>query len=278
MTRVMHDAAVRAWLAVIVGGSIAAATLLVDGWRPGKLPVDAVALVGERAIARADWLRAVAAVESDRGRALEPAERERVLQHLIDEELLLQHALDSDFVRDDPGLRKTVIAALVEAGTQGEPPDEAAARALFEQHPDDFSGAARQRVAVLQLRPGATPPAPDQIAAALRGGDPPASLRVLELPTGALSPPQLAQRVGGSLAQALTAAPVDHLVGPVIVAGAKSYAMVLERSVERPRYEDVADAVRSELARRQADRALARLLQSLRTDTSIRIAADAQPR
>ncbi len=277
MTRVMHDPGVRAWLAVVLGGGIAAGVLLVDGWRPGGLPVDAVALVGERPIARADWLRAIAAVESDRHRALEPEERARVLEHLIDEALLLQHALDSDFVRNDPGLRKTVIAALVEAGTQGRPPDEAAARALFERHPEDFAGAARLRVAVLQLNPGQTPPSPDDIGAALRSGVSPKSMRWLDLPAAPLAPPQLAQRIGGSLAQALIAAPVEQLVGPVTAAGATCYAMVLERRIDRPRYEDVAEAVRSALSRREADAALARLLQSLRTEIPVRVAADARP-
>ncbi|TJY62258.1 hypothetical protein E4T66_08545 [Sinimarinibacterium sp. CAU 1509] len=272
----MHDSVPQAWLAVLVGGGIAAAVLLHDGWRPGGLPVDAVALVGERPIARADWLRAVAAVESDRGRVLEPDDRERVLEHLIDEELLLQHALDSDFVRNDPGLRKTVIAALVEAGTQGRPPDEAEARALFEQHPEDFAGAARLRVVVLQLKPGQAPPSQDDISAALRSGVSPPSMRRLDLPAAPLAPPQLAQRVGGSLAQALTTASVDQLIGPVNAAGATCYAMVLERRIDRPRYEDVAEAVRGALSRREADQALARLLQSLRTEIPIRMAADAQ--
>ncbi len=276
MTHVMRDSVARAWLAVVGGGAIAAAVLLYSGWRPGGLPVNAVAQVGEHAIDRADWLRAVAAVEADRDRALDAGERARVLQHLIDEELLLQHALNSRFVRDDPGLRKTIIAALVEASTQGAEPDEAAARALFEQNPEAFGGAPRLRVTALRVRPGLTAPSQQQIAVALRGGPTQAALQLLDLPTTLLPLPQLAQRIGGSLAQTLISAPTDAVIGPLQVAGASTYAMVRERSVDRPRYEDVADAVRAEWSHRQADRALAGLLQSLRTDTPIRIAADAR--
>ena len=66
------------------------------------------------------WLRAIQAVETDRGAPLDGISRRAILQRLIDEELLFQHAIDSGLARNDPGLRKTLIAGLVDATTAGE--------------------------------------------------------------------------------------------------------------------------------------------------------------
>lgn len=255
---------------------LAGATLLADGWRGAGLPADAVALVDDHPIARADWLRAVHAVESDRGRSLDATERAQVLRRLIDEELLFQHAVGGGLVRNDPGLRKTVIAGLIDAATAGGTADEAAARDLFERDPAYFAAQMRLRVAGLRLPAGQQAPSPTAILAALGTGEVPAPLQPLDLPDAALPLAQLAQRLGGGATEALRHAKVGELVGPLPAANGSHYLSVIERQADSPRYEDVAEAVRSELARRNAEAALDRLLQTLRRDTPIVISADAR--
>ena len=65
-------------------------------------------------------------------------------------------------MRQDPGLRKTVIAGLIDAASGVDRVDEAAARALFEQDPGYFAAQPRLRVAALgiaaDLPPGEDPP------------------------------------------------------------------------------------------------------------------------
>lgn len=257
-----------AWASVLLGGLLAAGSLLYEG-RPGRLPADAVALVGSQSIGRAQWLRAVQAVEGDLGRPLEAGERRAVLDKLIDEELLFQHALDSGLARDEPGLRKTLIAALIDASTAGGTVDEAGARALFAADPGRFAAQPRLRVAAVQA-PGDAKR--DSLRAVLRGEQaPPPDWRRVALPEQALSLPQLGHYLGGSATEALRHAPLGELIGPLQTGAQTQYLLVLARQADAPVYEDVAEAVRAEWARREAERALAELLQRLRRNASLRV-------
>ena len=256
-----------AWASVLLGGLLAAGSLVYEG-RPGRLPADAVAVVGSQGIARAQWLRAVQAVEGDLGRALTAPERRAVLDRLIDEELLFQHALASGLARDDPGLRKTLIAALIDASTAGGTVDETAARALFAADPGRFAAQPRLRVRAVQAPADADRTA---LLAALREGRLASGWRRVDLPDQALPLPQLAQRLGGSAAEALRRAAVDELIGPLESSGVSLYLLLRERQADAPAYEDVAEAVRAEWARRAAEQALAELLRRLRGEARIRI-------
>ncbi|MEQ1438222.1 hypothetical protein AAG565_02565 [Fontimonas sp. SYSU GA230001] len=258
-----------AWAAVLLGSLIAAVTLYVDG--RDALPADAVAMVGSQPILRSQWLRAVQAVEADRGAPLDAPARRAILQRLIDEELLFQHAIDSGLARNDPALRKTLVAGLVDATTAGAAVDENDARALFEQDPAYFSAQARLRIGAV-LAPADTAADDARLAAALRDGDVRAPLRAIELPAQALTLPQIAQRLGGSAAELLRTAERGRVLGPLRGGDARLYLMLHERLADMPRYDQVADAVRTELSRRQAEAALERLLVTLRSSTPVRTA------
>ncbi|TAJ50604.1 MAG: hypothetical protein EPO48_16100 [Nevskiaceae bacterium] len=257
-----------AWASVLLGGLLAAGSLLYEG-RPGRLPGDAVALVGAQSIGRAQWLRAVQAVEGDLGRPLEASERRAVLDKLIDEELLFQHALDSGLARDEPGLRKTLIAALIDASTAGGQVDEAGARALFAADPGRFAAQPRLTVAAVQAPGDANRAA---LLAMLRGKQAaPPGWQAVALPEQALSLSQLAHYLGGGASEALRQAAVDELIGPLQTGTRTQFLLVLARQADAPAYEDVAEAVRAEWARREAERALAALLQRLRRNASLRV-------
>ncbi len=266
-----------AWLSVLAGGLLAGAALLLDSWRGPGLPAGSVALVGEHTISREEWLRALQSVQGDSGRQLDAAARARILQRLVDEELLFQHALASGLVRDEPGLRKTVIAALVDGATSGGTADDAAARALFDSQPQRFAPQPRLRVTALLLPAGAQAPDAVLLRNALEQGRAPAPLLPVTLPDTALPVSRLAQYLGGGAVAALQSAQPGQLLGPLPAGDARLYLLLRERQQDVPRYEDVAEAVRSDLARQQADAALARLLEQLRRDIPVKIAADAQP-
>ncbi|WP_281784729.1 SurA N-terminal domain-containing protein [Sinimarinibacterium flocculans] len=269
-----------AWLAVAAGGLLAALSLLYEG-RGKPLPAGAAAVVGDQAIGRDQWQRAVQAVEGDRARALDGEERRAVLDRLIDEELLFQHALDSGLVRDDPGLRKTLVAALIDATTAGGAVDEDAARALFARDPAYF--AAQPRLAVVAVRTNDAASRDDATAVrevlqdALREGRPlPAGFEPVALPEEPLPLPQIAQRLGGAAASALHRAAAGELLGPFAQGRGALYVLLRQRYADTVRYEDVADAVRSEWQRREAEKALEVLLTELRRDAAIRYASDAR--
>ncbi|WP_162932164.1 hypothetical protein [Solimonas sp. K1W22B-7] len=266
-----------AWLSVLAGGLLAGAALLWDSWRGPGLPAGSVALVGEHTISREEWLRALQSVQGDSGRALDAAARARILQRLVDEELLFQHALASGLVRDEPGLRKTVIAALVDGATAGGTTDEAATRALFDRQPQRYAPQPRLRVAALLLPAGAQAPDAALLRSALEQGQATAPLLPVTLPDTALPVSRLAQYLGGGAVAALQSAQPGQLLGPLPAGDAQLYLLLRERQQDSPHYEDVAEAVRSDLARQQADAALARLLEQLRRDIPVKIAPDAQP-
>jgi hypothetical protein len=265
-----------AWLAVAAGGLLAALSLLYEG-RGKPLPPGIAARVGEQGIARDQWQRAVQSVEFDRGRMLGTDERRAVLDRLIDEELLFQHVIDSGLVRDDPGLRKTLIAALIDATTAGSAIDEDAARALFDRDPGYFAAQPRLQVAAARrVEPEA---GIDEAAlqAALASDEPlPPGFERVVLPQMPIPLTQLAQRLGGSAANALHRAVVGELTGPIAQGDGVLFVVLRARFADAVRYEEVAQAVRTEWQRREAEAALAALLDELRTDASIRYADDAR--
>jgi hypothetical protein len=265
-----------AWFAVAAGGLLAALSLLYEG-RGKSMPAGSVALVGDQAIARDQWQRAVQSVESDRGRALDAAERRAVLERLVDEELLFQHALDSGLARDDPGLRKTLIAALIDATTAGGTADEADMRALFERDPGYFAAQPRLQVVAVRLAADAQLSDTEALRDALRHDAAlPDGVERIALPAEALPLPQLAQRLGGSAATALLRAEVGELIGPLAYGQASLFLLLRARYADAVRYEEVVDAVRSEWQRRAAETALTALLAELRRDASLRYADDAR--
>jgi hypothetical protein len=117
----------------------------------------------------------------------------------------------------------------------------------------------------------------EHVLQALRDGtaDPP--LQQVGLAQAPLPLAQLAQHLGGSAVEALRTAAPGAVVGPLPAGSERElWLMLHERLADTPRYEDVAAAVRSEWARREAEAALERLLQTLRRATAIRVAEDLQ--
>ena len=144
-----NAAAAPRWL--LVAGLAAGAALGALGLRaapaPG-LPPGAVARVDRQPILREAWLRAVAAVASDRRAPLTAADERHILERLIDEELLVQHGVALGLVERDARLRSTLVSEVMQATTLAArvEPDEADLRALYDAQRERFTPAARLRV------------------------------------------------------------------------------------------------------------------------------------
>ncbi len=74
-----------------------------------------VALVGDSVIGRDELERALVAVDSDRRARIDEAVRDHVLSRLIDEELLLQAAIDIGLEAEDGAVRRVMIDAMIAA-------------------------------------------------------------------------------------------------------------------------------------------------------------------
>jgi hypothetical protein len=256
-----------AWAAIVAGTLLALGSFALAP--PRDLPAGVAAMVGEQAIGIGEWQRAITAVEGDRGAALDAAGRSALLDRLIEEELLRQHALASGLARDDPALRKALVRAVLDAlqrSVEAEAADPAALRAFAAANPGYFS--AQPRLALRAARGPA--PAPRALLAAALCGDavlPPGFAR-LPIPDGPVPATRLAGYAGARLAEAARAAPVDTLHGPV------GDAWLCVRAREAPTATADEAAVREEFLRRRAESLTAALLASLREDIAI-VRADA---
>jgi len=138
--------------AALVAGAALGVALAVRGVvRPSRvvdaLPATAVALVGDTPISEAEYSRAIAAVESDRrDHQVEPELRRHVLDRLVEEELLVQGALELGLPTRDPRLRGQIATTMLD-GVVGEPlpaPDDATLRAFHEARAASWPGPDRR--------------------------------------------------------------------------------------------------------------------------------------
>src|SRR5262245_32017925 len=137
-----------------VGAALAAAGLTVSA-HSGALPAGVVAMVNGQPIATEDYARMLQAVASDKRDPLSGADRQHVLDRIIEEELLVQRGLDLGLARQDRRVRSdlitTVIDGVVSDANEREPNDEEVA-AFFSANRDFFAGPGRIRMRQVFVR------------------------------------------------------------------------------------------------------------------------------
>lgn len=256
--------AIPRWLLIIglIGGAAVATAGLVVGDLPSDLPPQAVARVNERLILRDAWLRAVAAVASERRTPLTGEDQRRILDRLIDEELLVQHGIALGLVERDPRLRSTLVSEVMLAAATARSADftEAGLQRFYADNVDFFTPTARLRLAAWRLdaedqRKAYQPPVPDAL----------------------LPPAKLQSYLGPSLTARATGLPIREPVEIGDSAGGRVVIEVLEKQLgEALPFEQVRTQVQAE-ARRRADEAAVRdLLSDLRAGNRIVVGADLQ--
>lgn len=245
------------WLlaAGIAAGVLSAAIGLQVPDRP-RLPDDAVASVNGRPILRDTYLRAVAAVESDRRGTLSEADRRHILERLIEEELLVQHGIALGLPETDPRLRSTLVSeVMLGAGLAARPPlDEAALRAHYRDHLDRFAPAARLHVRAKRIVADAptefVPPVPD----------------------GLLPPAKLETYLGPALVQTALAMQAGETRRVEAPGGAVELTLVAREAGAAPPFEALRDAVRLDAQRSADELAVRGLLDRLRHEPGVIVA------
>jgi len=146
----------RPWL--LAGGMLIGAAVAV--FYMARLPdttdptEDAVAWVNGRPIARESYESALRAVASDRKTGtLREGDRRRVLERLIDQELLIDRAIELGLHERDPQIRNQLATAMIDflvrrAEDEARAADEAELRAFYEAERFRFERAARYRIRV----------------------------------------------------------------------------------------------------------------------------------
>ncbi|RIK98486.1 MAG: hypothetical protein DCC71_20970, partial [Proteobacteria bacterium] len=144
----------RIWLALgaALGIAVASATLVRRDSAPGGAAAasgDVVATVNGQPVTRDKLARFAATLARERGRLeLDAAERRRILERLIDEELLLQRGVALGLERSDPAARGAIVSAVMDAITseQAREPERAELEALYREHANEWARPGRVTV------------------------------------------------------------------------------------------------------------------------------------
>lgn len=245
-------------LAGLATGVVAAAAGLRPAPAAPGLPDHAVARVNQQLISRDAWLRAVAAVAADRRAPLTEADRRRVLERLVDEELLVQYGVALGLVESDRRLRSTLVSeVMLAAGNAARSaPDEAALRRFYDEHRDFFAPAGRLRVQAWRVD-----------AAGARAPFEPA------VPDALLPPAKLQAYLGPALTAVAQALPPGATQEMPDAAGGRVVLHVAEAQPgAAPPFEQVREAVRVEAQRRADEAAVRALLADLRRRNDVVVA------
>jgi parvulin-like peptidyl-prolyl isomerase len=171
--RTLWLSAAGAVLGLVLGGY---ALFTADGTATRTVPPEDVALVNNRPILQSDFVTQVQAETGAAFKDATPADRRRVLQEMIDEELLVQRGLDVDLAASDPDVRSAMAAGVslqVDAEVLASRPDEAALRAYYAANGDRYAIDGSMDLRDLVLRPGEDPAAASRaLGDALRRGVP----------------------------------------------------------------------------------------------------------
>jgi parvulin-like peptidyl-prolyl cis-trans isomerase-like protein/SurA-like protein len=273
-----------------LGVLVAAAGLVGAGHVPGRgLPPAAVARVDGTVIRAEDFARSLDALARDRRDGLTAEDRQRVLDRLIDEELLVQRGIALGLARQDPRVRRDLTAAVIDAVvTQHDdvtPSDEELA-AFYEREREFFARPGRLRVRQVWCRAAsgsdgaAAETRAREAATRLRAGEDIVPVRaalgdaeLAPVPDVLLPPAKLLDYLGPTALGTALGLAAGAVSDPVRSGTGFHVLQVVEREATWvPPREDIADDVLAEYRRRAGDRALRAYLDGLRARADIEVA------
>ena len=247
-------------------------------------------MVGDRAIRRVDYERVLAGVEGDLRNPIDDAMRRRVLDRMIDEELLVQRALDLGLAVIDRRVRGELTSGLIDSivsEVDAEEPSDREVAAHYEENIDFFTrpGRLRARTIYFSTRRDATDPrGPAAVRAAealsrLRAGQ---SIDAVEralgdeqvspVPDTLLPASKVRDYTGPSILAAIMQLEPGRFSEPIESSGGLYVATALEREPAIvPTLAEVEELVRQDLKRRRGDEALRDYLTTLRKQTPISV-------
>ena len=275
-------------LGALTGAGVAAAGLLSASARSGALPSGVVALVNREPIRTDDYLRTVQALANDKRDALTDDDRRRVLDRLIEEELLVQRGLALGLARQDRRVRSdltsTVIDSVVGDATERQPEDDELA-AFYAANRDFFAGPGRLRVRQVFVRvttptDSAAEARAAQAARRLRAGEPFDAVAgelgdppLMPLPDAVLPPAKLRDYLGPTALRAVLDLDVDEVSDPVRSGTGYHVLQVVEKQPDAlPALADIRPQVVAEFRRRAGERALRAYLDELRGSANVVVA------
>lgn len=276
------------WLALGALAGIALAALsLVRGPEAAHTTTGSgvVALVNGEPIQREALARYAAAIARERGGLeLDAAAQQRILDRLIDEELLLQRGIALGIDRREPSVRRAIVSAVVDGITSdgAREPDRAALEAFYRENGARWTRPGEILVEAARV-PKDAPDADARAAEMVRRARAGESLDVIgaelgapidpPLPPGKIAPDALRDRVGTVVVDALLALPAGETSEPVRAFDGLWVVRLLARDSDaQPPFDAVENLVRQAWFEREHEQRLGRELAVLREAATIEIA------
>jgi hypothetical protein len=290
----MTSPARRAWLiaGALIGCLLSAVQILHDARIPVRFLPGVAARVNGREIDAASVDRTVASLDA-RLRNSESAARERVVSRMIDEELLVQHALDSGAAETDPEVRAALVRAAiarVNSEIASQSLSESEIGAFYQAHRSAYASPANYQVTALYFESQSFPDIEearrraDAVRSGVRAGQAVESLQraadVLPFapPAQLATARTLANYFGSPLADDLDRLHAGEATEPATF-GRGVLLLYLDRRVDgaTPPLQSIHDLVQADALRDKQEAALENLLASLRKSARIDVAPDSHP-
>ncbi|MCP5058626.1 MAG: hypothetical protein GY937_18145 [bacterium] len=273
-------------LGAVLGVAVAAWGLLSTDPTVGALPGAAIARVNGTLISSEDFQSLVSGLESDTRQAVSDEMRKRVLDRMIDEELLVQRGMELGLVESDRRVRANITSAMVRmvvVDAEDQPTEEDELRAFYAEEAGFFTqpGRLRVRQVFIRVRRGEDDQAGQARAEAARaawvGGESLTEVRkthgdveVSPVPDALLPPAKLREYVGPTALRTVMDMSKGEISQPVRSGTGYHVFLLLDREEERvPSYEEISELVRKEWVRRSGDRALRTYLDDLRARADV---------
>ncbi len=284
-------------LVLLAVGAAAGVALAASGLiavKPGSsLPHGAAAQVNGELIRSEDYERTLAGVAGDRRDGLAAADRRRVLDRLIDEELLVQRGLELGLARHDRKVRADLSAAVIAAvvaDSEDVQPTPAQLQTFYDENRTFFTRPGRVRLRQVLILPGA---GADDAAARERATEASRRLRAGEafdgvraalgdaevspLPDALLPAEKLIDYIGPTALQAALGLAAGEVSDPVRSGAGYHVLQVAERQADvTPPLAEIQPQVVAELRRRAGDHALRAYLDDLRARAKVVVDSSVQ--
>ena len=245
----------------------------------GDVPI---ASVNGESVSKVEYLRALTAMQAGLDRSLSETDKRAALQVLIDEEVILQHALNIGLARSDPMARKNLVQALMRSTallTDYET-DTQKLETFFKENKHLFVAPRMVRVKVLTTDKVKTA---DTFRQAMINGETfDAAGRHLgltekdlpdDIPLG-----KAADYLGGTARDRLATLKEGEIIGP-IKSGSESdrqymFIWLMKATRLDVEFNEVAEIVKAEWQRRREEKAFETYLSNLRQTADIRLHND----
>jgi len=275
-------------LGMVVGLALALSSILEPGSSARSLPEGVAAIVNGTEISQESLESAVRALAADSNNPIGQAEQNRILDRLIEEELLVQRAVELDLDVKDRSIRNRLVSAMIETivtGVDQQQFSDEDVEAFFLKNRDFFSGAGRMWVRSLRFAASDDRSDPEALVSA---GEASARLRQgegieavaeefgasssLSMPEGLLPPAKVREYLGPTPTKAALGLNAGEVSDPIRVASAYVVLQMVARTLpSSPSLSTVEPQVRAEMRKRAGDEQLKDYLNMLRNRAEIRL-------